>query len=64
MVRLRGPWCKPAQSPNYDTYAYMATLFGGEAWELCYELGQTKSDTQLSTQVPQIFVHKKIKIQL
>jgi hypothetical protein len=22
-------------SPNYDMDAYMATLFGGEAWDLC-----------------------------
>ena len=22
-------------SPMYDMHAYMATLFGGEAWDLC-----------------------------
>ena len=30
-------------SPKYDMDAYMATLFGGEAWDLCWELGQAKS---------------------
>ena len=27
-------------SPNYDTDAYKATLFGGEAWDLCCELSR------------------------
>ena len=30
-------------SPNYDMDAYMATLYGGEAWDLCCELGRAKS---------------------
>ena len=30
-------------SPNYDMDAYMASLFGGEAWDLCWELGQAKA---------------------
>jgi hypothetical protein len=46
-------------SPKYDMHAYMATLFEGEAWDLCCELGRAKNWTQLSTQLPQIFVHKK-----
>ena len=29
-------------SLKIDMDAYMATLFGGEAWDLCYELGQAK----------------------
>ena len=32
-----------ALSPNYDMDAYMAALNGGEAWDLCCELGQAKS---------------------
>ena len=40
-----------ALSPKYDTYAHVATLFGGEAHDLCWELGWAKSYTQLSTQV-------------
>ena len=39
------------RSPKYDMDAYMATLFGGEAWDLCWQLGWTKSRIQLSTQV-------------
>jgi hypothetical protein len=27
----------------------MSTLIGGEAWDLCYELGQAKTQTQLSS---------------
>ena len=49
-------------SPNYDMDAYMATLFGGEAWDLCYKLGQAESKTQFSTQVPRTLLHKIIKI--
>ena len=30
-------------SPNYDMDVYMATLFEGEAWDLCCELGRAKS---------------------
>jgi hypothetical protein len=30
-------------SPNYDMDVYMTTFFGGEAWDLCGELGQVKS---------------------
>jgi hypothetical protein len=26
-------------SPKYDMDAYMATMFGGEAWESCCKLG-------------------------
>ena len=29
--------------PKYDMNAYMATLSGGEAWNLCWELGRAKS---------------------
>ena len=29
-------------SPDYDMVAYMTPLFGGEAWDLCCELGQAK----------------------
>ena len=46
-------------SPNYDMDAYMATCFGGEAWDLCYELGRAKSYC-----CPVIFLHKIINIQL
>jgi hypothetical protein len=28
---------------DYDMDAYMATFFGGEAWDLCCELGSAKS---------------------
>ena len=35
-------------SPKYDMDAYMATLFGGEARDLCQELGGAKSQTQSS----------------
>ena len=30
-------------SPKYDMDAYMASLFGGKAWDLCWELGQAKA---------------------
>ena len=30
-------------SPKYDMDAYMTTLFGGEAWDLCWKLDQAKS---------------------
>jgi hypothetical protein len=65
-----GSWDLPlhtwsqVQSPNYDMDAYMAALFGGEAWDLCCELGRGQSETQLSTQVLQILLHKVIKIRL
>jgi hypothetical protein len=43
--------------------AYVATLLGGEAWDLCWELGWAKNWIQLSTQVPrECFLHKIIKI--
>ena len=29
-------------SPKYDMDAYMATFFGGEAWDMCCELDQVK----------------------
>ena len=32
----------PVLRPNNDMNAYMATLFGGEAWNLCWELGWAK----------------------
>ena len=41
---------------KYD--AYMVTLCGGEAWDLCWELGREKNQTQLLTQVPLILYHK------
>ena len=41
--------------------AHMATLFGGEAWDLCFKLGRAMSKTQLSPQVPQILLHIIIK---
>ena len=50
--------------PKYDIDAYMATLFGGEVWDLRWQLGQAKSWTQLSTQIPWIVLHKIINIQL
>ncbi len=28
-------WGSQVLSPNYDMDVYMATLFGGEAWDLC-----------------------------
>ena len=42
--------------PTYDMDAYMATLFGGQTWDLCWELGQAKklARAQLSTQVQRI----------
>jgi hypothetical protein len=65
-----GSWDLPchtgSQVPRskYDMDGYMATLFRGEAWDLCCKLGWAKSYTQLSTRVLQIFVHKIIKILL
>ena len=55
-----------ALSPKYDMNAYMATLFEGEAWDLCWELGLAKKKyAQLSTQVPQISIlHEIVKIRL
>ena len=50
-------------SPKHDTNAYMATLFGDEAWDLCWDLDRAKSQTQLSTQDQQVCLHKIIKIQ-
>ena len=38
----------------------MATLSGGEAWDLYCELSQAKSWTQLSTHVSQTIMHKVI----
>ena len=38
----QGP-CYKVPSHNHDMHAYMATLFGGEASNLCCELGQAKS---------------------
>ena len=38
----RGPKTQDP-SPNYDMDAYMTTLFGGEAWDLCCEMGRAKS---------------------
>ena len=35
---------------KYDMDVYMAPLFGGESWNLCWKLGQAKCQTQLSTQ--------------
>ena len=49
-------------SPNYDMNACMATLFGGEAWDLFYKLGWAIGETQFSTQVPRILLHKIVKI--
>jgi hypothetical protein len=51
-------------SPKHDMDAYMATLFGGEAWDLCWELDRAKRQTRLSTQDQQVCLHKIIKIQL
>jgi hypothetical protein len=28
---------------KYDMDAYVATLVGGEAWDLCWELGRAKN---------------------
>jgi hypothetical protein len=42
--------------------SYMATLFGGEAWDKCLELGQAITYTQLSMQIPKKNLHKIIKI--
>ena len=36
-------------SPKYDMDAYMATVSGGETWDLCSGLGPAQSWTQLST---------------
>jgi hypothetical protein len=44
-----------ALSPEYDMDAYMATFIGGEAWDLCWKLGQTKSYTHLSTKSCECF---------
>ena len=45
-----GNWNLPLQmgsqvlSSKYDMdVIHMASLFGGEAWDLCWELGQTKN---------------------
>ena len=53
-------------SPKDDMDTYMATLFGGEAWKLCWELGQAqkKLDPTLWAQVLWTFVHKTTKIWL
>jgi hypothetical protein len=49
-------------SPKYDMDTYMATPFGGEAWDSGWKLGQAKNYTQLPTQVPwTIILHKTIK---
>ena len=50
------------RGPKHDMDAYMATFFGGEAWDVCWDVGSTKSQTQLSTKVPRSFLHKIIKI--
>ena len=43
-------------SPNYDMNACMATLFGGEAWDLCCEVGQAKKlDPTLNPSLANIF---------
>ena len=43
-------------SPKYDLDAYMATLFRGEAWDLCWELGRAKKlDPNLNTTPANIF---------
>ena len=42
-------------SPKYDMDVCMATLSGGETWDLCWELGLSFSSTQLSTQVLRFF---------
>ena len=31
------------QGPNYDMDAYMAKIVGGEAWDLCCELGRAEN---------------------
>ena len=49
---LHGPKCKVS---IMAWVSYMATLFGGEAWDECLTLGQAKTYTQLSTQIPIIF---------
>lgn len=33
------------EGPKYDMGAYMSTYVGGEAWDLCQELGWAKSNT-------------------
>ena len=38
------------RGPKYDMDAYKATLYGGEAWDFCWELGQAKKlDLTLNT---------------
>ena len=45
--------------------AYMATLFGGDlGLGLVLQVGTSKKLDQLSIQVPHIYLHKMIKIQL
>ena len=40
----------------YDMDAYMATLFGGEAWELCWGLGQAENlDSTLNRSPASVF---------
>jgi hypothetical protein len=51
-------------SPSYDMDVYMTTLSGGEARDLCWELGRAKNYTKHLTQVPQILLYKRINNQL
>ena len=53
-------------SPKHDMDAYnMATLFGGEAWDLVLKVGSSKKvDSTLNTSPVILFLHKIIKIRL
>ena len=43
-------------SPKYDMDAYMAILFGGEAWDFCWKLGRAKKlDSTLNSESHEIF---------
>ena len=51
-------------SPKYDVDAYMATLFGGKTWDLCWELSLSKRLNSTFNRSPDIFLHKITKIRL
>ena len=44
------------ESLKYDMDAYMATLFGGEVWDVCCKSGQAKQrDSTLDTSPASMF---------
>ena len=45
LANMSGTWdpCELTLSAKYDMDAYMATLFGGEVWDLCWAFDQAES---------------------